>query len=38
VPKFSYDIKRILSTKWAPKLNSKEAVELTIKSLISEIW
>lgn len=38
VPKFSYDIKKILSTKWTPKLNSREAVELTVKSLIKEIW
>lgn len=38
VPRFSYDIKKILSTKWTPKFNSKEAVELTVKSLIKEIW
>ena len=38
VPKFSYDIKKILGTKWTPKLNSREAVDLTVKSLIKEIW
>ena len=38
VPKFSYDIKKILSTNWTPKLNSKQAVDLTVKSLIKEIW
>jgi UDP-glucose 4-epimerase len=38
VPKFSYNIQKILSTKWRPSLNSKEAVELTIKSLINELW
>lgn len=38
VPKFSYDINKILSTKWIPNYNSKEAVELTVKSLIKEIW
>jgi UDP-glucose 4-epimerase len=38
VPKFSYDIKKILATKWTPKLNSREAVDLTVKSLIKEIW
>lgn len=38
VPKFSYDIKKILGTKWTPKLNSREAVDLTVKSLINEIW
>lgn len=38
VPKFSYDIKKILDTKWTPKLNSREAVDLTVKSLIKEIW
>lgn len=38
VPKFSYDIKKILSTKWVPKFNSKEAVDLTVKSLMKEIW
>jgi UDP-glucose 4-epimerase len=38
VPKFSYDIKKILSTTWTPKLNSREAVYLTVKSLIEEIW
>lgn len=38
VPRFSYDIKKMLSTKWTPKFNSKEAVELTVKSLIKEIW
>jgi UDP-glucose 4-epimerase len=38
VPKFSYDIKKILATKWTPKLKSREAVDLTVKSLIKEIW
>ena len=38
VPKFSYDIKKILSTEWTPKLNSKEAVDLTVKLLIKELW
>jgi UDP-glucose 4-epimerase len=38
VPKFSYDITKILSTKWRPRLNSKEAVDLTVKSLINELW
>jgi UDP-glucose 4-epimerase len=38
VPKFSYDIKKILSTNWTPKLNSKQAVDLTVKALIKEIW
>lgn len=38
VPKFSYDIKKILGTRWTPKLNSREAVDLTVKSLIKEIW
>jgi UDP-glucose 4-epimerase len=38
VPKFSYDIKKILASKWTPKLNSREAVDLTVKSLIKEIW
>lgn len=38
VPKFSYDIKKILGTKWTPKFNSREAVDLTVKSLIKEIW
>jgi UDP-glucose 4-epimerase len=38
VPKFSYDIKKILSTNWKPKLNSRDAVDLTVKSLIKEIW
>lgn len=38
VPKFTYDINKILDTKWTPKLNSREAVELTVKSLIKEIW
>jgi UDP-glucose 4-epimerase len=38
VPKFSYDIKKILGTKWIPKFNSREAVDLTVKSLIKEIW
>ena len=38
VPKFSYDIKKILATNWTPKFNSREAVDLTVKSLIKEIW
>jgi UDP-glucose 4-epimerase len=38
VPKFTYDIKKILSTNWSPRFSSKEAVELTIKLLIKEIW
>lgn len=38
VPKFSYNINKILSTNWKPVLNSRDAVELTVKKLIKEIW
>jgi UDP-glucose 4-epimerase len=38
VPKFSYNINKILSTNWKPILNSREAVEVTVKKLIKEIW
>jgi UDP-glucose 4-epimerase len=38
VPKFSYNIDKILSTEWRPVFNSKQAVELTVKSLLKEIW
>ena len=36
VPKFSYNISKILKTGWIPKYNSEEAVEITVKSLISQ--
>ena len=36
VPKFSYDITKILSTGWEPKYNSNEAVRKTVKDVLGE--
>lgn len=35
VPKFSYDISKVLKTGWIPKLTSDEAVRQTVKDCIS---
>lgn len=37
VPKFQYDISKILSTGWSPKYTSDEAVRQTVKDMISSI-
>ena len=36
VPKFSYDITKILNTGWKPKYNSNEAVRKTVKDVLGE--
>ena len=36
VPKFSYDITKILNTGWKPKYNSTEAVRKTVKDVLGE--
>lgn len=37
VPKFQYDISKILSTGWSPKYTSDEAVRQAVKDIISSI-
>jgi UDP-glucose 4-epimerase len=38
VPKFAYQIEKILRTGWRPQFNSTEAVERTVRAIIKELW
>lgn len=37
VPKFNYDISRLLATGWRPQMNSEQAIRKTVISLIKEV-
>lgn len=37
VPRFSYDISKILATGWEPKYSSDEAIRQTVKDVITEL-